>query len=500
MANEWGDEAVNEWGDAPAQPARPLTRGQQAAAQLTETQQKLDAQWEPRRLLPGLWALGKGTPENLAAREAYATATAPFTDPNVTPAQRGEAFDALPVSGLTLAPMSGPPRQILRPPRVPTSPEAQALKSHGVQGLTSGQTAPPNSTVAILERASADNPLGMKAQREAAKEGFMRAAQDKGVAPGAQPPAGLDLQGRLGELFEGYGPAYGKLKGNAVAPDVLDNLRSAASMPKRGVDARTAAAAKAEIENALSVLGPEFKPPAPAHNHGPAPVGPPPGTLFGPNGQQLPPAPKPPPKASVGDLMKARENIREAKRAAVRSEDFDRIRLLTEAEREFTGAIESALPPDGRALLKQADTQYARLMTAATAAPSGQTTFTPGQYLRRVEKSSGARNFKKGEAGDLQDLGEAARIVFQDTPMTGVRPGILSAIPGAKVWGAPLSRLANTDAARRFLFEPRMSYARPPERFIGAEAGAAQALSPDVEALLRAMRWRRAGADEEGDR
>jgi hypothetical protein len=344
------------------------------------------------------------------------------------------------------------------PPRLTRTPAAIMAEREGVKGLTTGQMSPTDSIPYALERASADQPFGLAPQRNAAKESFVRAAQDKGVAPGAKPSTTNDLQTRLGELFDQYGPVYDPLKQHAVAPDVLEGLRGAASMPRRGIDARTIAGAKAEIENALSVLGPEFAPAKPHHAHGhgaptPGPQPFPPGTILGPNGQPLPPPPPPPLKASVGDLIKARENIRTSKRSA--GGDFDKLRLLDAAEDEFTSAIESALPPPERALLQQADRQYARLMQAATAAPAGQTMFTPGQYLRRVEKSAGARNFKKGRAGDTQDLGEAAREVLADAPMTGFRVAGLSALPAAKYWGAPVSRVLNSPAGRRYLFAPR---------------------------------------------
>lgn len=394
-------------------------------------------------------------------------------------------------------------QKVLVDPRVKLNPAARTLGANGVRDLTAGQIADPNSLPAILERVSADQPFGLRPQRDAAKESFMRAAQDKGTAPGAKPPTNPDIQSRLGELFDQYGPVYGPLKAVPVAPDVLDGLRSAANMPKRGIDARTIAGAKAEIENALSVLGPEFMPatPAHAHGHGAPPAGPQPlplGTILGPNGQPLPPPAPPPLKATVGGLLKARENVRTAIRSS--GDDFDRLRLLQTAEEEFTQAIDSALPAPQQATLRAADRQYARLMQAATAAPRGRTDFTPGQYLRRVEKSSGSRNFKKGEAGDLQDLGEAARDVFAEAPMTGFRPGVLSAMPGAKYWGAPVSRVLNSPSGRRFLFDPRtrLELTGSPEAAPASLAAAmARAMEARNEALPPRLRLQLAAAHEQ---
>lgn len=342
------------------------------------------------------------------------------------------------------------------------TPSAALLQREGVK-LTTGQQA-PESTLGVIERASADQPFGLAPQRAEAAQSFQRVAQNKGVAPGAQPPASTDLQGRLGELFEGFDQAYAPLKGKPVDPAAVANLSSAASMPGRGVDARTAAGVKAEVENALTVLGP--KPQAPK-----------PSGLLGPNGQPLPPPPAPPMKATVGDLMKVRENIRAEIRAARQTPqpNFDRLRLLEGAEDVVTGGIEGALDPAERAALQATDRQYARLMTATNAAPAGQTEFTPLQYLKQVERGAGRRNFKKGEAGDLQDLGEAARETFANLPMTGVRPGILSSLPGAKYWGAPIARVANSPSGQRFLFGGPV------------QLGPGAAQDPTIAALIAAM-------------
>lgn len=361
----------------------------------------------------------------------------------------------LPVAAVALP---GSQRQgTTKAPRIQTTPEAQRLISEGVK-LTAGQRAPQNSTLAQLEAVSTHNPLGLQAERQAAQEGFMRVAQNKGVAPGANVPATADLQARLGELFQGFDPAYGQIKNKPIDPADVAGLPAAASMPGRGVDPRTAAGVKAEVENALGVLGDGLLPPKPPHGHG-APAAPPKPLLYGPNSQPLPVPPKPPPKATAGDLMKVRENIREQMRAARQSQDFDKLRLLEGAEDVVTDALERSLSPQEAAHLQATDRQYARLMTAANAAPSGQTNFTPGQYLRSVERSSGRRTFKKGEAGDLQDLGEAARTVFQDAPLTGFRGAVMSAVPGMRYLAAPVSRLANTDAGQKFLFSPRV---KPP--------------------------------------
>lgn len=481
--------------DAPAAPPQaPASRGP-----LLDLADRIDAAGPSlRSLAPGLYAtFNRSSPEAVAEGENMEELRRSLGKGGGTPdlVAAAEAFDRTPMAALMFAPTGTPqaPITTVKPPRLTKIPAARKLEAEGVKDLTAGQMA-PGSLVGTLERASADHPFGLAPQRKAATESFMRVAQDKGVAPGASPPKALDLQDRLKEILDGFDPAYAPIKGKQVPSQALDNLPDAAVMPGRGVDARTALGVKKEIENALSVLGPKPQPPAPSG-------------LLGPNGQPLPAPPAPPMKATAGDLLKVRENIREQSRAARQAQDFDRLRLLDDAEDVVTEALEKALSPQEAAALQATDRQYARAMTAANAAPAGQTNFTPGQYLRQVERSAGRRAFKKGDAGDLQDLGEAAREVFADMPMTGLRPGVLSGIPAAKYWGAPVARLANSEWGKKFLFGPRTSTStpRPPETFMGVP-GEAVAASADLRALadfLRSkgldVRWPQgAMGDEEG--
>jgi hypothetical protein len=304
----------------------------------------------------------------------------------------------------------------------------------------------PGSALGQFEAVSANNPLGLGAARHEAEIAAMRVMQNQGVAPGSKKPSNPDLQGRLAELFKGFGPAYDKIRGQPIDPKTLANLTDAAAMPRRGVDAKTAAGVKAEVENALTVLGKQAVPDAPK-----------PSGILDASGRPIPapPAEAPIPiKATAGDLLKVRENIRENIRAARQSQDFDKLRLLEGAEDVVSRSIETNLSPELRQLLRTTDRQYARLMTAANAAPSGQTEFTPLQYLKQVEKSAGKRLFKQGRAGDLQDLGEAARTTFANAPMTGYRGAVLSSVPfGSKIVG-PLASWANSPGGRGVFMSP----------------------------------------------
>lgn len=378
-------------------------------------------------------------------------------------------------------------KQLARAAQVNPTPAAKALEAAGVEGLTAGQRAGPGSIVGQLESVSSKIPMGVEAERQAAKQSWMRVAQNKGTAPGATTPASTDLQTRLKALLEGFQAPYAKVQGYRVAPEAVESALKSASMPGRGVDAATAAGVKAEVENALTVIG--YKPPAPVHVHGHGATTAKLQGLVDQFGREIPAAPPPPPKATVGDLMKVRENIREAIRAARQGQDFDRLRLLEGAEDVITDAIEKSLPEDAAALLRNTDRQYARLMTATNAAPAGQTEFTPLQYLRQVERGSGRRAFKTGSAGDLQDLGENARQVFVDAPQTGWTTRVIDWVPGGTRLTAPVARAvnwANSPAGKRFMQSypqsPAIKSRVPPDvaAFISSRAAPALRFAPSA--------------------
>jgi hypothetical protein len=360
------------------------------------------------------------------------------------------------------------------------APAAAVLRKEGVP-LTTGQRLGPDSFLAQMESASADNWAGLKPERDAAKQAFLRVTQNKGVAPGQPIPKTTDLQSRASEILKGFDPVYEQFKNVPIDPKVMASLPDAAHMPSRGIDARTAGAVKAEIENALTIVG--FKAPASghAHGHGAKPAAPESQGLVDQFGRSVPPPPKPPaapPKATAGDLMQVRSYLRDEVSAARTAQDFPRLRLLRKAEEIVSEGIEGALPPDKASLLRDTDRQYARFLTSLEAAPAGQTEFTPLQYLKRVEKSAGRRGFKTGGAGDLQDLGEAARATFVDAPLTGFRGAMLGSIPFGNKLAAPASRWLNTPAAQRVIFNP------------GTSAPMSRAVPPEIAAMLQALQRR----------
>jgi hypothetical protein len=350
------------------------------------------------------------------------------------------------------------------------TPGAALLRREGVP-LTTGQRVGPKSIVAQLESASRDSFGGVGAERKAAEEAWMRVTQAKGLAPGQTAPASPDLQSRASEILKGFDPVYEQFKSVPIDPKVMAALPDAAHMPSRGIDARTAGAVKAEIENALTIVGFDGKSPAAVKPKGAG--------LLDPFGREVPSAPAQPaapPKATAGDLMKVRSYLRDEVSAARTAQDFPRLRLLRKAEEIVSEGIEGALPPDKASLLRDTDRQYARFLTSLEAAPAGQTTFTPLQYLKRVEKSAGRRGFKTGEAGDLQDLGEAARATFVEAPPTGYTGTILKSVPFGHKLAGPVSSWLNTPAAQQFLFNP--------------PAPISTAMDPSIAAMLAALQRR----------
>lgn len=333
-----------------------------------------------------------------------------------------------------------------KPPRVAVTPEAAALEAEGIP-LTAGQRAPVGSPIHDIEQLSAKGPFGMAGEREASRQEWMRVAQNKGAAPGTAPPSNPDLQGRLDDLFRGFDAAYDQFRNLPADQGALTNVLQAAQMPQKGYPASVVEGVTKRVQDALSILGPR--------------------------GPQAP--------TSVGDLLNVRSWIRDASRRATASGNVDEAFLLDAAEQAVTQGIDASVPAAARAGLREVDRQYARLMTAAQAPVRAHDTFTPQQYLEQVRRRVGDIPFRRGQGGDLQDFGEAARTVFTEAPPTGFTPGILEQftgkIPGV---GGAVSRAANTDLGRRFLFAPRPVYSGP----TSAAPGAAGLPADFVEWLL----------------
>lgn len=362
------------------------------------------------------------------------------------------------------------------------TPAARQLMSEGVP-LTTGQALGPKSFISQLEAVASRNPAGMEAERQAAREAWMLQAFNKGRAPGTAPLAAKNVQGAYDEALKGFEKAYAAFDDIPIKDDLLEGLGKVARAPRKGIDERTAKGAASEIENALTILGKAETPPAPAASG-----------LLDATGRPIPAPAAPaaaPRNVKFQDLQAVRSQIRKYKRDAVKSEDLGRLRMLQRAEEVVTDAMESSIPEDAAQALRNVDQQYARLMVAGEAAPGGQSTFTPLQYLRKASEAVGSRNFKRGEGGDLQKFGEAAQETFVDAPLTGFRGSVLGAIPGGHYLAGPLTRALNAERVKRALTSPP----RPRQSSLRAPA-----VTAEQSALLDMLGLRAAGAAaEEGD-
>lgn len=362
-------------------------------------------------------------------------------------------------------------------PKINPTPAAQRLMAEGIP-LTAGQMN-PDSTFAHIEEASSHNPLGLQAEREAAKDAARNLAIRRAVAPGARPPASGTVQQRLRAVYEGFGPAYQQFREIPVPGDSMASLPDAAAVPRKGIDARTAGAAKAEIENALTVLGPEVKPSAVT-----------PSGLLDAHGAPIL-APEPPPAAprqgTVGDLVKVRENLRDGIRSARSARDYDRLNVLGHAEDVVTNAIESAMTPEQQAALRNIDRQYSRYMTLEDAASRAgpESEFGPRQFSAAVAKSAGRRSFVQGRAGADQRLAQDMASTFdQRVPPTGMRGVVLSGAP--KFVFGPAARFVNIPEVRAGLL-PGGSFTLPTA---GPVPGPQMSLTPQAAAMADVLRRR----------
>ena len=371
-------------------------------------------------------------------------------------------------------------------PKIRPTPAAQRLLSEGVP-LTAGQMQ-PDSLVGHIEEASSHNPLGMQSERQAALEAGRNVAIGRAAAPGANPPTTGGVQERLRAIYEGFSPAYDAIRGQPIPADALKGLPQKVTSMPGDIDARTRAAVKAEIENALTVL-PGYKTPVQGHAHGgrPEPQAP---ALLDARGRPLPVTPTPPPElqtATAGDLMKVRENIRAESRIARKAQDFDRLRLLGHAEDVITDALEASLPPEQTAKLRATDRQYARFSTLEDAAGHAgpESEFSPRQYSSAVARSSGRRAFTQGRGGTDQQLAQDLAAVFdQRVPPTGMRGVVLSGMP--KIAFGPAARFLNLPDIRSGLM-PGGTFALPTE---AKPNPVLMSLSPEAAARARVLRAR----------
>lgn len=303
---------------------------------------------------------------------------------------------------------------------VKPTPEAEYLRAEGVP-LTAGQLN-PRSAVGQIEEASTSlryTGPAIAARREAARDAWRGRLLREPVKPGDTKPLPRDVTDAMVDIYGRFGPEYDAIRGQPIPGEALRDMSASASKVLKGVDERTRAGVKAEIENALTVIG--YKPTGGGHAHGKpeAPKG-----LVDAFGREIPATPAPLKPATAGDVLKVRENIRTAIRDARQAQDFDKLRLLEHAEDVVTETLNAHLSPEAATALRATDKRYAiynMLEDAAGRAGLGGN-FTPKQAGAALKKSLGRRAFVHGKGGDVRQLVDAGNAVFESvSPPTGAR-------------------------------------------------------------------------------
>jgi hypothetical protein len=141
------------------------------------------------------------------------------------------------------------------------------------------------------------------------------------------------------------------------------------------------------------------------------------------------------------DLTQLRSRIRAEIRAASKGVGDGSVRLLQQAEKSVTDALESQLPADAASILRATDAKYAQYKIVEDAAgragdkPGG---ITPYNLTQAVKAGTDRGAFARGGGGPLRKLASSGRQVFDNrTPVTGARA----------ITAAPLGYLAYTHPA-----------------------------------------------------
>lgn len=318
------------------------------------------------------------------------------------------------------------------------APAAQALIDRGVKDLTLGQMTPGSST-AHLEGAATDVPgFGpmLKAQRQAGTQSFQGAVLNEGAAPGHGPLKDGSVAEKLSEAYDSFKPAYDAVRSNVVEPvgpggPLAEALPAAADDVGVLADDMQRGAVRKYTQGQVGLIGPksDFALPPPGGG-GARPV-----------------------EVTADRLLQARSNLRGQIADALKRQDYPTAQLLQKAEAEITGALETQLPPEASAALKQTDAQYAKhkvVQNAVGKAKDNPDGFTSAQLGDAVKSATEPGAYARGQGGPLRDLASAGREVFAETPRTGVKDLIMG-VPGAKHVTAGSLAIGNMPTPKKFL-------------------------------------------------
>jgi hypothetical protein len=316
------------------------------------------------------------------------------------------AAGALPAGGkVTRAAISG----------IDMSPAARRLTKEGVE-LTPGQIA-PNSTWAMVEESMMRIPLIGPKIASARERGWQQTQAligQEAAPPGYAPPARADVRDTYNDLKEAYKTAYNQFKDYPLRPVLMRVQGGNVPLSQAMAVSRQAAADPKSRRYVQSFIDNEL------------------GRI---KGQQL----------TSGDLLEIRSNIRTKLRDLSGNQNFpDAELLLRNAEKKATEILDSQLPPDVMAALREVDAKYGNfkvLEDAIVRSKDRPDAFTPAQFSMAVKESAGSKGQYAGGGGRMRNIAAESVDVFSPrTPMTGAQQpsqlvGYAAAFPTSLVYG-----------------------------------------------------------------
>lgn len=338
------------------------------------------------RALPVVRSLGPIAQQAIAGGMEGAVTAEPGD--RMTGAAFGTAFGGLPELGI--AGYKGLTRGM------EVSPSAANLLRRDVD-LTPGQMN-PNSTWGMIEESLQRIPFAgprVAGARERAWEQTRNRIAEEAAPPGYTPPVRKDVHDSYNDLKAAYNSAYSTVHGYPVSPRIVNTsgpdipLSSAFQISRGAVaDSKSRAYAQKFLDNALTGL----------------------------------------PKGNVQseDLIKLRSTLRDEMRRIAGNQNLpyqDAAKLIGNAEKRVTEALESQLPKDAVDGLRAIDAKYGNFkifedaIERAKDRPDG---FTPSQFSQSVYGGTQSTSQYAGGGGRMRDISKSSADVFNPRqPATG---------------------------------------------------------------------------------
>lgn len=444
-------------------------------------------------------------------------------------------------------------------PKVTPTASAARLTAQGIP-LTTGQM-DPTSFVNTVEQTALKGPVNVDAARNEAETAARALVLRQAMEPGKALPPGT-IPEQLAAIQSGFDAQYGPISATPIDPVAVATMPQRLTTGRGYIPDSVRAQAAAEVQDALTVLParisdalPENRVPkviglSQAGTGAQVPVDPyvvptPPvtspsaipdyfrGVTRGsitqpvelPNQGLIGGAPRlqpgtstpaagsgwtpviadPPPMPSVdaGDLQAVRSIIRAQLRKSVN--DPKMFSALSAAEEEITRTLSGELPLGQARALQEIDGRYAilKLLEDASARSGLQGNFTWPQLGAAIKANEGKLNFG-ANGGLLRQLATDAEVTFRpNIPQTGMMGRIVSNLPWMDYAVGPLSRAAQHPAVRSSMIGQPIPWGAPSPA--GQATGSVRGVSPQMQALIDAMRLRVGGpapvpADEESSR